>query len=489
MKAYTFTKTSGGNCYLYNSKKSTLLNVHPIIETLKGVDKNDEKDVLFAKIKDFKISDADKKIQLDKYLFLREKGFFEDIDETNFINGTISAQIVEKQVASIDNILFQVTGNCNLQCRYCCYGDMYTDKVEKQNMSQETVEIVLNYLLSYWTSNKNLSYGHTIQIGFYGGEPLVNFPLIEKIIHICENIKKKTGLIFAYSMTTNAVLLHKYKRFIVEHNFSLLISLDGNETHNMLRVKADGSPSFKTVFNNIKELQQEYQDYFQKKVEFNSVLNKYSSANEVHTFIFNEFGKIPLIETISQTELNDNKREDFQELVNSYQESREMMNQRQDRSPMFKEIGFFFYYQLDNAYKHYCEVLYGSVKQKKQIPTGTCLPFFKKIFITADNRLLTCERISLQHVLGTVDKEVHLDFEKIACKYNGFYEKMRLQCKDCYLIENCGECFLQFPMKDGVPVCRVKMDEISYRSYLSKLFGVLEENPTFFEQINKMIFA
>lgn len=46
-----------------------------IIETLKGVDKNDEKDVLFAKIKDFKISDADKKIQLDKYLFLREKGF------------------------------------------------------------------------------------------------------------------------------------------------------------------------------------------------------------------------------------------------------------------------------------------------------------------------------------------------------------------------------------------------------------------------------
>ena len=78
---------------------------------------------------------------------------------------------------------------------------MYTDKVEKQNMSQETVEIVLNYLLSYWTSNKNLSYGHTIQIGFYGGEPLVNFPLIEKIIHICENIKKKTGLIFAYSIT------------------------------------------------------------------------------------------------------------------------------------------------------------------------------------------------------------------------------------------------------------------------------------------------
>ena len=58
MKAYTFTKTSGGNCYLYNSKKSTLLNVHPIIETLKGVDKNDEKDVLFAKIKKYTSSNT-----------------------------------------------------------------------------------------------------------------------------------------------------------------------------------------------------------------------------------------------------------------------------------------------------------------------------------------------------------------------------------------------------------------------------------------------
>lgn len=75
MKAYTFTKTSGGNCYLYNSKKSTLLNVHPIIETLKGVDKNDEKDVLFAKIKDFKISDADKKYNSTNTCFYEKKVF------------------------------------------------------------------------------------------------------------------------------------------------------------------------------------------------------------------------------------------------------------------------------------------------------------------------------------------------------------------------------------------------------------------------------
>ena len=67
------------------------------------------------------------------------------------------------------------------------------------------------------------------------------------------------------------------------------------------------------------------------------------------------------------------------------------------------------------------------------------MPFLKKMFVTADNKLLTCERISLHHVLGTVDNEVHLNFEEIASIYNSYYEKMRSQCRGCYLIENCGE--------------------------------------------------
>lgn len=178
-------------------------------------------------------------------------------------------------------------------------------------------------------------------------------------------------------MTTNALLLDRYKDFIVRHNFSLLISMDGNEAHNVLRIKPDGEQSFQTVYENVKKLQQQYPDYFQNKVEFNSVLNSHSSVDDIHDFIFNEFGKIPLIETISHTALSDEQK--YQEIAKDYKESPEMMIKRKDRSPVYKELGFFFYYQLDNAYKHYCEVLYGTIKQKKRIPTGTCLPFLKNV--------------------------------------------------------------------------------------------------------------
>lgn len=489
MKSFTFFRTEEGNYYLYNSRKSSLLNVHPVIKVIEALDNNDGEETLFAKImnQNLEIGDDEKRLLLDKYLFLRDNGFFEEINEEDFIDGKITPEIVEKQIAFIDNVLFQVTGNCNLRCQYCCYGDMYSDKVEKKNLSFETVETVLNYLMSLWTSNKNLSYEHPIRIGFYGGDPLVNFSLIEKIVSLCESITERTGLVFIYSMTTNALLLDRYKDFIVRHNFSLLISMDGNEAHNVLRIKPDGEQSFQTVYENVKKLQQQYPDYFQNKVEFNSVLNSHSSVDDIHDFIFNEFGKIPLIETISHTALSDEQK--YQEIAKDYKESPEMMIKRKDRSPVYKELGFFFYYQLDNAYKHYCEVLYGTIKQKKRIPTGTCLPFFKKMFVTADNKLLTCERISLHHVLGTVDNEVHLNFGEIASIYNSYYEKMRSQCRGCYLIENCGECFLQFPLKNGVPVCHVKMNEIQYQHYLSEIFGVLEKNPSLFEEVNKMVFA
>jgi len=33
------------------------------------------------------------------------------------------------------------------------------------------------------------------------------------------------------------------------------------------------------------------------------------------------------------------------------------------------------------------------------------------------------------------------------------------------------------------------MNEIQYQHYLSEIFGMLEKNPSLFEEVNKMVFA
>lgn len=41
MKSFTFFRTEEGNYYLYNSRKSSLLNVHPVIKVIEALDNND----------------------------------------------------------------------------------------------------------------------------------------------------------------------------------------------------------------------------------------------------------------------------------------------------------------------------------------------------------------------------------------------------------------------------------------------------------------
>lgn len=491
MKSTLVFKTRSGSCYLYDKKKSYLLNIHPLIETINEMDADNSMDLVIEKLKSLypHMSYLDIEYYTRKYGFLKSCGFFEKDDMNGSFSGRITPEIVKSQIANLDHVLFQVTGDCNLRCRYCCYGDLYNETTNRKPMDFETAQTLLNYLILYWNSSQNMSYKHSIRIGFYGGEPLVNFRLIRQIVSFCDTIALTNNLEFTYGMTTNALLLNKYVDYLVEHDFSLLISLDGNEEHDSLRVDINGNPSFKRVFNNLKHLQRDYPRYFEKNIQFNSVLNKHSSVEEIHNYINKEFGKIPMIESISRTGLSEDMMPEYDLYFQPYIESKDMITKRREKSPFFKELGFFFYYQLNNSFKHYCEVMYGVIKQKKTIPTGTCLPFFKKMFITSDGKLLVCERIPLQNVLGNVKEDVNLNFDQISELYNSYYMSMEDQCNTCYIADNCGDCLLQFPMKEGKPVCPRRMDKRNYQQYLAELFYRLEKNPELFYGINNIVFA
>lgn len=491
MNSTVYFKTKNNFSYYYDMKKMYLLNIHPVIEAIRQQDESDtlaDKEGYFLSLFP-ELSSHDISYYIQKYKFLKEKGFFSSLETRNYVSGRINGEIVEQQISNVDSILFQVTGKCNLKCKYCCYGDLYMDANLDTLISLSSVQRFFEYIAKYWESSHHLSYNHPIRIGFYGGEPLVNFKLIEEIVTLATEYGRKYGIDFTYSMTTNGVLLDKYQDFIAKHDFKLLISLDGNEVNDQLRVDANNRPSFQRVFKNVKGLMKDYPDYFTKSVEFNSVLNQYSTVEEIHDFIFNEFGKIPLIEPVSLNELNEEKQEEYKAIYSPYVEPPSLLPKRKERSPLYKELGFFFYYQLNNSYKHYCELLYQKTRYKKRIPTGTCIPFFKKIFISSDNHIYACERIGLQYILGSIDEEVHIDFNKIATLYNNYFEKIESQCNSCYSVADCGQCLFQMPMKNGIPVCPTRMNKKEYQKYLSALFSILEDNKSLVNEINKIIFA
>ena len=115
-------------------------------------------------------------------------------------------------------LVLWVTNRCNLNCLYC-YADT---EYKKQNMTFETARKILDYF-----------HEHPITIQFSGGEPLLNFSLVERICvyAMSNNVDVK------FQIQTNATLLDiDTAQNIKELNISVGVSLDGPiEVNEVLR--------------------------------------------------------------------------------------------------------------------------------------------------------------------------------------------------------------------------------------------------------------
>lgn len=102
----------------------------------------------------------------------------------------ISTELIKAQLRNLRQIVFEVTDNCNLNCKYCGYGEFYGnyDKRVKKNLPSKKAILFLDYLISFWKDNPSTSSDKYIYIGFYGGEPLLNINLIKNIIDYLKKI-------------------------------------------------------------------------------------------------------------------------------------------------------------------------------------------------------------------------------------------------------------------------------------------------------------
>lgn len=136
-----------------------------------------------------------------------------------------------------------VTDRCNLACNYC-----YARK-GNSTMSISTAQRVIDFIFG------NSQEDEKIQIGFFGGEPLLEFDLIKEITAMVKNHKSlrsgQTGL----SMTTNGTILtEEIIDFLIENNITPCISCDGPpEVHDLNRHFPDGRGSSALVESNIKK--------------------------------------------------------------------------------------------------------------------------------------------------------------------------------------------------------------------------------------------
>lgn len=401
--------------------------------------------------------------------------------------------LVKDSLTNTQQILFEVTDQCNLNCTYCGYGSLYSNHDQRENkmLSFDKAKPVIDYMNDLWSSYYNKSYFKNVSIGFYGGEPLLNMKFITAIVEYVKKMNCPTRQ-FTFSMTTNALLLHRYMDYVAANKFNLLISLDGNKDHMFYRKDKSGRNSFNRIVKNIDLLKESYPEYFRNYVDFNAVLHNKNSVKEIYDFFKEKYNVIPRISGLGTVGIDEDKKEEFIRLFKNFNEDLfQSENYEIIMKDMFfnidiiKQIGIYLKQHSDFIYSDYNELLYGKQQYAEPaIPSGTCMPFSRKIYMTVNGKLLPCERIGQQFALGSVDeKGVHIDFQSIADKYNAYYTKLDQQCKTCCNKKSCSLCIFNIKDIDNNAICEEHTDAKNFELYKNAVLGFLSENPEEYERL------
>ncbi len=156
----------------------------------------------------------------------------------------------------LTTMVLNVTNQCNLSCGYCYeYGD---DKiVDTENgaqpkfMSEETARQSVEFMLE---ESRDIE---TVNLTFFGGETLMNFPVLQKTVAYARERAAEMGKGIRFSLTTNATLLREdIIEWLADNDIGVTVSIDGpKEMQDELRVfKGTGRGTYDVVAPKVREL-------------------------------------------------------------------------------------------------------------------------------------------------------------------------------------------------------------------------------------------
>ncbi len=136
-----------------------------------------------------------------------------------------------------------LTQNCNLRCNYCY--------IEKRNvrMSISIAEKIIDFAFKNTPSDKK------IDIGFFGGEPLLEFELIKVVTEMIERHPSYDQERLELSITTNGTIFSaEIAEFLKMHRIVLCLSCDGpHNVQDKFRRFSSGMGSSEVVENTIRQ--------------------------------------------------------------------------------------------------------------------------------------------------------------------------------------------------------------------------------------------
>jgi uncharacterized protein len=140
------------------------------------------------------------------------------------------------------NMMVVVTNACNFRCEYC------VQEHEIKNLSSNAEHNILEFI------KNNAKIKRNITISWFGGEPLLKFADIKRMLHKACQYGDEYGCKITSDITTNGYLLNEQNiREMKQLNVkSIQITIDGDrESHNKRRYLAGAGETYDKIKENL----------------------------------------------------------------------------------------------------------------------------------------------------------------------------------------------------------------------------------------------
>ncbi|MBQ3136338.1 MAG: thioether cross-link-forming SCIFF peptide maturase [Clostridia bacterium] len=250
----------------------------------------------------------------------------------------MAGELKKKSAGIVKALCIHIAHTCNLNCSYCfaSQGKYHGDRAM---MSFEVGKQAFDFLIANSGTRKNL------EVDFFGGEPLMNFDVVKKLVAYARSIEKEHGKNFRFTLTTNGVLIDDDVIDFANREMSnVVLSLDGRkEVHDRFRVDYNGKGSWEKIVPKFQKLVEARggKNYYMRGTFTHHNPDFLEDIKEMLSLGFKELSMEPVV--CAEDDPSALTAEDLPVVMKQYEELAELMLKKYKEGDGFT----FYHYMID----------------------------------------------------------------------------------------------------------------------------------------------
>lgn len=250
----------------------------------------------------------------------------------------MAGELKRKTSGVIKALCLHVAHSCNLNCAYC-FASQGKYQGERALMSFETGKRALDFLIENSGTRRNL------EVDFFGGEPLMNWDVVKKLVEYARSIEKEKGKNFRFTLTTNGVNIDDdVIEFSNREMSNVVLSLDGRkEIHDRYRVDYSGKGSWDLIVPKFQKFVKERGNkaYYMRGTFTHANPDFLEDIKQMLDLGFTELSMEPVV--CASGDPSELTQEDKAIVLSQYEKLAELMLERDKQGKPFT----FYHYMID----------------------------------------------------------------------------------------------------------------------------------------------